>query len=201
LPAEDRAYDPLPKYRYRCHRARPICRRRVRLQRSTRQALDALGPASEHAGRDLPARPETLPVAADERTAAATETSVELTAEDLPDAASHGAAVSDAAKPADPPADSDHGKTVSEVARDNNGAAAVEEHKPADAGKPDSAGKPADPGPPDTVVTLIRRPTIPVRPPTQANLLIRTAELGEPLPQIQNPARHPPTGGLLAACP
>ncbi len=117
------------------------------------QALDALGPATEHAGRDLPARPETLPVAADERTGVATETSVELTAEDLPDAASHGAAVSDAAKPADLPADSDHGKAVSEVARDNNGAAAVEEHKPADAGTPDSAGKPADPGPPDTVVT------------------------------------------------
>ena len=59
----------------------------------------------------------------------------------------------EAAKPADPPADTDHGKSVSEVARDNNGAAGVEEHKPADAGKPDSAGKPADPGHPDTVVT------------------------------------------------
>jgi hypothetical protein len=115
------------------------------------QALEGLGIASGHADRELPARPETLPTPADADTRVATDSQVDLAAEDVPDAASHGAAVSEAAKPDDPPADNDHGAAVSEVARDNHGAAAVEEHKPADAGPPADAGQPDDPGPPDAV--------------------------------------------------
>ena len=115
------------------------------------QALEALTAASGHADRALPARPATLPVPADAHDNVAADIQSDLAAEDLPVAADHGAAVSEAAKPAEPPAQSDHGKTVSEVARDNHGAAAVEEHKPADAGKPETAGRPDDPGPPDSV--------------------------------------------------
>jgi hypothetical protein len=115
------------------------------------QALDALDVASGHAGRDLPARPATLPTPADTHSSVAADSQVDLAAEDLPEAADHGAAVSDAAKPDEPPADSDHGKTVSEIARDNHGTATAAEHKPADAGKPDNAGKPDDPGRPDSV--------------------------------------------------
>ncbi len=45
----------------------------------------------------------------------------------------------------DPTPDSNRGADVSTVARDNNRAAAREEHQPADAGPPE------DPGPPDSV--------------------------------------------------
>jgi hypothetical protein len=106
-------------------------------------ALSGLGVATEKADRDLPARPAAFPVPAD--------ADLRVAAEDLPDAASHGVEVSDAAKPDDPPADSDHGGDVSEVARDNNGATAVDEHKPADAGPPDDPGPPEDPGVPGSV--------------------------------------------------
>ena len=115
------------------------------------QALTGLGIGSEHADRELPARPATLPVPPDTHTSVTVDSQVELATEDLPDAAAHGAAVSDAAKPVEPPADSDHGKDVSEVARDNHGTSTAAEHKPADAGPPADAGQPEDPGPPDTV--------------------------------------------------
>ncbi|HSL76678.1 MAG TPA: hypothetical protein VK867_07025 [Candidatus Limnocylindrales bacterium] len=114
------------------------------------QARAALDRASEHADRDLPARPATLPVPADTHAGVAADTQ-EVAAQDLPEAAHHGAAVSAAAKPADPPADTDHGKDVSDVARDDHGAATAEEHKPAAAGPPEGAGQPEAPGPPESV--------------------------------------------------
>jgi len=67
---------------------------------------------------------------------------------DLPDAASHGAAVSAAARAEDTTPDTNHGADVSAVARDNAGQAAAAAHKPSSAGKPDGAGKPAAPGKP-----------------------------------------------------
>jgi hypothetical protein len=111
-------------------------------------AVDALEAASQHADRALPARPVALPIPADTHVS---DGAIEPTAADLPDAASHGAAVSEAAKPDDPPAGSDHGAAVREVARDNHGTATAAEHTPADAGKPADAGRPEDPGPPSTV--------------------------------------------------
>jgi hypothetical protein len=115
------------------------------------QALDGLGIASGHADRELPARPKTLPTPADADTRVATDSQVDLAAEDLPDAASHGSDVSAAAKADDPTPDTNRGADVSAVAKDNHGAAAVEEHKPADAGPPVDAGQPDDPGLPDAV--------------------------------------------------
>lgn len=113
-------------------------------------ASTGLDPAAEAAGRDLPTRPDPIPAPVDTTVVSLDDVVAPDTA-DLPDAAEHGAVVSEAAKPVEPPGDSDHGKDVSEVARDNHGAATVEEHKPADAGKPDGAGQPDDPGPPDSV--------------------------------------------------
>ena len=113
--------------------------------------------AADAAGRVVPARPvsvEAQPVAP------ATEpdtTHVSLLpdAANLPDAASHGAAVSAVAKADDPTPDTNHGADVSAVARDNHGQDVAAAHRPADAGKPadtgkpDGAGKPSDPGKPD----------------------------------------------------
>ena len=137
------------------------------------QALEGLGIASGH-DRELPARPETLPTPADADTRVATDSQVDLAAEDLPDAASHGSDVSAAAKADDPTPDTNRGADVSAVAKDNHGQEVAADHKPADvpppdpgqpadagapegAGKPDGAGQPistshsqpADPGPPD----------------------------------------------------
>jgi hypothetical protein len=121
----------------------------------------AAGPGLERAGdasgRTLPARPASIdtpdgaPVAEPE----ILDPSVLPDAADLPDAASHGAAVSAVATADDPTPDTNFGADVSAVARDNHGQDEAEAHKPADAGKPsdvgkpDGAGKPSDPGKPD----------------------------------------------------
>jgi hypothetical protein len=117
---------------------------------------EAAGPglqkASEHSGKTVPVRsaPDQAPPApaaapAEDATAPA----------DLPDAASHGAAVSAVATADDATPDTNHGADVSAVAKDNKGQATAAQHrpatagKPADAGKPDGAGKPDDPGQPE----------------------------------------------------
>jgi len=113
-------------------------------------ASGGIDKANEVSGPTVPARPADLPTSVDVQT--------DTTAQDLPDAAAHGADVSTMATSDDPTTDTNRGADVSKVARDNNGAAAVEEHKPADAGQPDDPGPPdsaavpeaapADPGPP-----------------------------------------------------
>jgi len=105
--------------------------------------------ASDAADRNLPARPTSieLPDQAPD-TAPAVETE-QVDAAELPDAASHGAAVSEFATGEDPTPDTNFGADVSAVARDNHGQQTADTHKPADAGKPDGAGQPADPGKPD----------------------------------------------------
>jgi hypothetical protein len=70
---------------------------------------------------------------------------IDTTAQDLPDAAAHGSDLSTVATSDDATPDTNRGADVSAAASDNNGAAAVEEHKPANAGQPE------DPGPPDSV--------------------------------------------------
>jgi len=67
----------------------------------------------------------------------------------LPDAASHGAAVSAAAQAEDTTPDTNHGADVSVVARDNHGQTTAAAHRPETAGKPADVGKPEDPGKPD----------------------------------------------------
>jgi hypothetical protein len=124
------------------------------------QALAGLGIASQHADRELPARPATLPVAADSRVSSQLDV-----AADLPDAASHGADVSAVATGDDRTPDTNKGADVSAAAKDNHGQATAADHRPADAnkpadvppvdtgapdgaGRPDGAGKPNDPGKP-----------------------------------------------------
>jgi hypothetical protein len=106
-------------------------------------AWNGLNKANDVSGQTVPARPDDLPTSVDVQ--------VDTTAQDLPDAAAHGADVSTVATFDDATPDTNRGVDVSEVARDNNGAAAREEHKPADAGPPTDAGQPDDPGPPDSV--------------------------------------------------
>ena len=125
-----------------------------------RQAANGLDGASDHAGRQLPARPDTVPAAADSHVG---DSQLVVAAD--PDAASHGADVSAVATADDPTADTNKGADVSAVAKDNHGQATATEHRPTDAGKPadvppvnagapddagkpDGAGKPTDPGQP-----------------------------------------------------
>ena len=117
---------------------------------------EAAGPgltkASDAAGRTVPARPAAPPAAAPEVVAPAVAPAVG--AEDLPDAAAHGQAVSTVATSEDATPDTNKGADVSAVAKDNHGQATAAEHQPADAGapegvgKPEGAGKPTDPGQP-----------------------------------------------------
>jgi hypothetical protein len=116
---------------------------------------EAAGPgleqATEMSGKTVPARPAELPGAVD----------IQVTVEDLPDAAQHGVDVSTVATGDDPTPDTNRGEDVSPVAKDNHGQSTAAEHVPADAGKPDGAGKPegagqpedpgapTDPGPPE----------------------------------------------------
>jgi hypothetical protein len=110
-------------------------------------ASSGLATANQHSGRTVPAFPTTIGAgAADAAADAATATAA---AADLPDAASHGAAVSAVAQADDTTPDTNHGADVSAVAKQNHGQTIAATHRPADAGKPDSAGKPADAGPPD----------------------------------------------------
>jgi hypothetical protein len=108
-------------------------------------AATGLDTASEAAERVVPARPDPI------EHAAPVDATTAVEAVDLPDAASHGATVSEAAKADDPTPDTNRGADVSTVACDNKGAAAREAQKPADAGPPADAGQPEDPGPPESV--------------------------------------------------
>ena len=104
-------------------------------------ASNGLDKATEMTDKDLPARPaEVPPVDLPD----AVPQSQTLSAEDLPDAASHGSDVSTVATGDDPTPDTNRGADVSAAAKDNHGQATA-------AGKPDSAGQPDDPGPPDSV--------------------------------------------------
>ena len=116
-------------------------------------AWNGLTKAQDASGRTLPSRPATLP------TATLTQTTTAVSA-DLPDAASHGSAVSAVATGDDPTPDTNRGADVSAVAKDNHGQEVAAGHRPSDAGKPadrgapdgagkpEGAGKPADPGQP-----------------------------------------------------
>ena len=107
--------------------------------------------AGEAAGRSLPARPESndAPDAAPAADPEANDAPDVPEAADLPDAASHGAAVSTVATGEDPTPDTNKGADVSAVARDNHGQTVAGAHKPDAAGKPADAGKPDDTGKPD----------------------------------------------------
>jgi len=103
--------------------------------------------ATDVSGRTIPARPAELPAAVD--------TQVDVTAEELPDAAQHGVDVSTVAKSDDPTPDTNRGADVFAAAKDNQGQSVAAEHKPEDAGapagagKPEGAGQPAEPGQPE----------------------------------------------------
>lgn len=111
-------------------------------------ATVGLEKATETSGRALPARPAELPTTLQVQ-------APEVEAVDLPDAATHGTAVSTVATSDDPTPDTNRGADVSAVAKDNHGQTVADSHTPETAGKPDGAGKPdepgipADPGAPD----------------------------------------------------
>jgi hypothetical protein len=109
-------------------------------------ATPGLQKATEVSGKTVPVR--AVPVDAPTVDAPALEPA-EAPVVDLPDAASHGSAVSAVATAEDSTADTNHGSDVAAVAKDNVGQATATEHKPAAAGKPADIGKPADLGRPD----------------------------------------------------
>jgi hypothetical protein len=116
-------------------------------------AWTGLNKAVGVSGKNLPARPAELPTTVDSQ--------LVVTAEDLPDAASHGVDVSTVATSDDPTPDTNRGADVSAAAKDNHGQSVAADHVPADPGAPEGAGKPEgagrpenpgqpeDPGPPD----------------------------------------------------
>jgi hypothetical protein len=133
-------------------------------------ASGGLDTASEMSGKDLPARPAEAPpidVPPVELPDAVPHSQTQLSAQDLPEAASHGSDVSTVAKGEDPTPDTNRGADVSAAAKDNHGQATAAEKrpenagppadpgqptdagKPEGAGKPDNPGQPADPGSPD----------------------------------------------------
>jgi hypothetical protein len=115
-------------------------------------AWTGLNKANDVSGQELPARPAELPTTED--------ATLVVTAEDLPDAASHGVDVSTVATSDDATPDTNRGADVSAAAKDNQGQSTAAEHVPADpgqpedvgapegAGKPEGAGEPDDPGQP-----------------------------------------------------
>ena len=105
--------------------------------------------ASEAAGHEVPARPDSAGApAAAPRPRPRTRPRHAAPAAELPDAAAHGAAVSTVATGEDPTPDTNRGEDVSTVARDNHGTATAAERKPADPGQPADAGKPDERGRP-----------------------------------------------------
>ena len=108
-------------------------------------AAPGLHKATEASGKTVPVR--AVPV--DAPAAAPLVEPDEAPAADLPDAASHGAAVSAVATAEDTTPDTNHGADVSAVAKDNHGQATAAEHRPADAGKPEGVGKPDGVGKPE----------------------------------------------------
>jgi hypothetical protein len=121
-------------------------------------ASNGLAIAKQHSGRTVPAFPTTIAAGVASAAADSAAAGVELQAPaDLPDAASHGAAVAAVATADDATPDTNHGADVSAVARQNHGQTIAATHRPADAGKPatvgapEGVGKPADAGPPEGV--------------------------------------------------
>ena len=115
---------------------------------------EAAGPglqkASDASGKTVPVRavPADVPPAAPAAEPAEAP-DVDAAPADLPDAVSHGAAVSAAAQAEDTTPDTNYGADVSVVARDNHGQTTAAAHRPATAGTPADAGKPEDPGKPE----------------------------------------------------
>jgi hypothetical protein len=116
-------------------------------------AWSGLNKANEVSVQTVPARPADVADSVDVQ-------STDLSAEDLPDAASHGADVSTVATSDDPTPDTNRGADVSAAAKDNHGQDVAADHRPADvppadagapdgAGAPEGAGQPEDPGQPD----------------------------------------------------
>jgi hypothetical protein len=105
------------------------------------EAWTGLTKAIEVSGKTLPARPAELPTTVDAQ--------LVVTAEDLPEAASHGVDVSTVATSDDPTPDTNRGADVSAVAKDNHGQSVAAEKVPEDTGAPDGAGKPENPGQPE----------------------------------------------------
>jgi hypothetical protein len=122
-------------------------------------AWNGLNKANDVSGQTVPARPADLPGSVDVQ-------SIDLNAEDLPDAASHGVDVSTVATSDDSTPDTNRGADVSAAAKDNHGQSVASQRKPAGvppadpgppvdpgppegAGKPAGAGQPADPGQPE----------------------------------------------------
>jgi hypothetical protein len=110
-------------------------------------AWNGLNKANDVSGQTVPARPADLPGSVDVQ-------SVDLSAEDLPDAASHGVDVSTVATSDDPTPDTNRGADVSAAAKDNHGQDVAADHRPADvppanAGAPDGAGTPEGAGQPE----------------------------------------------------
>lgn len=103
-------------------------------------AWTGLNKAIEVSGKDLPTRPAELPTV---------DSQLVVTAEDLPDAASHGVDVSTVATSDDRTPDTNRGADVSAAAKDNHGQSVAAGHVPADPGAPDGVGKPAGAGQPD----------------------------------------------------
>jgi hypothetical protein len=104
-------------------------------------ATTGLEKAGAASGGTLPARPAELPTTPRVQ-------AEDLEAVDLPDAATHGAAVSIVATSDDPTPDTNHGADVSAVAKDNHGQAVAADKKSEGAGKPEGAGRPEVPGVP-----------------------------------------------------
>ena len=105
------------------------------------QAWTGLNKANDVSGQSVPARPAELPNPAADR--------LDLTTQDVPDAASHGVDVSTVATADDPTPDTNRGADVSAAAKDNHGQSVAADHRPTDAGAPDGAGKPEGAGAPD----------------------------------------------------
>jgi hypothetical protein len=106
-------------------------------------ASNGLATASQHSGKTLPAVPTTTDV-----TVAPTADAPAAVPAELPDAASHGAAVAAVAQADDTTPDTNHGADVSAVALQNSGQTIAATHRPAAAGKPAVVGKPANVGKP-----------------------------------------------------
>jgi len=116
-------------------------------------AWNGLNKANDVSGRTVPARPADVPVSVDVQ-------STDLSAEDLPDAASHGVDVSTFATSDDPTPDTNRGADVSAAAKDNAGpghrgrqsssqGSACRCRGTEGAGVPEGAGAPEDPGQPE----------------------------------------------------
>lgn len=116
-------------------------------------AWNGLTTANDVSGQTVPARPADVPDSVDVH-------STDLSAEDLPDAASHGVDVSTVATSDDPTPDTNRGADVSAAAKDNAGQDIAADHRPANvppadagapegAGVPEGAGAPEDPGQPE----------------------------------------------------